>query len=49
MVRLEYSGQIRYLEHVEVTVNVKYTIRGSLSFYLTSPGGKSNQVGSSWF
>lgn len=40
MVRFEYSGRIRYLEHVEVTVNIEYTIRGALSFYLTSPGGK---------
>lgn len=40
MVRFEYSGQIRYMEHVDVTVNVEYTIRGALSFYLTSPGGK---------
>lgn len=31
---------VNYLEHVEVVINVKYSCRGALEVYLTSPRGK---------
>ena len=33
----KYFGNINHLEHIEVSINVQYTVRGALSFYLTSP------------
>lgn len=33
------SNYIRYLEHVEVVISLKFTRRGDLTIYLTSPQG----------
>ena len=35
------SDEVKYLEHVVLTVTTEYTARGALNIHLTSPAGES--------
>ncbi|KAK4883552.1 hypothetical protein RN001_006871 [Aquatica leii] len=37
-------NEVTYLEHVEVVTDIKYTIRGALDIYVTSPAGTKVQI-----
>lgn len=38
------TEEIKFLEHVEVLINIAYTVRGALEMRLTSPAGGSTRV-----
>lgn len=35
---------VNYLEHVEVTTTIEYSVRGDLELYLKSATGKINEI-----
>ncbi|KAG8225590.1 hypothetical protein J437_LFUL006682 [Ladona fulva] len=41
---LEEGDEVNYLEHIELEASIRYSIRGALQIYLTSPHGTTVQL-----